>query len=145
MFRLLGRIIGRPSEDQLQTMGDRGALGEGAETSPAMAAASHIQSGRAALERGAMGEALHHFGQALELNPEARWAWHGRGDAMQLSGDHRGAEAAYGRAVALDPQCGLHLAGRANAVQAQGRAGEAEALWAEALRLDPTLTWMRQD
>ena len=112
--------------------------------SPALAAADHIQAGRRALESDALGEALHHFGQAIALHPEARWAWHGRGDALQLSGEHAQASAAYGRAVSLDPECGLHHAGQANALEAIGESAAAETAWSEALRLDPTLTWMRQ-
>jgi len=92
-----------------------------------------------------MGEALHHFGQAVQLNPEARWAWHGRGDALQLMGEHKDAEAAYAMAVSLKPECGLHHAGRSNALRGLGRSDEAAEIWDQALRLDPELVWMRQD
>ncbi len=143
LSRFLGRLLHRPSEDQLHTMAGRVSALDPTSASPALAAAGHIQAGRAALERGAMGEALHHFGQAIERYPEARWAWHGRGDALQFSGDHAGAEAAYGQAVDLDPECGLHHGGRANALAAQGQAEAAEEAWELALRLDPTLEWMR--
>lgn len=113
-------------------------------TSPTLAAADHITLGRRALETAAFGEALHHFGAALTLHPEARWAWHGRGDALQLSGDPTAAQRAYERAIHIDPDCGLHHAGQANALGAQGQSDAAELAWATALRLDPTLDWMRQ-
>jgi len=141
--RVLGRLFSRPSEHQLQSLaGRQSALSP--QTSPALAASDHIQRGRRALESEAFGEALHHFGQAIALHPEARWAWHGRGDALQLSGDVSAAQAAYDKAIALDPECGLHHAGRANALKAQDQVKAAEAAWSEALRLDPALQWMRE-
>jgi len=105
---------------------------------------THIERGRSALKAQDYAEALHCFGQAIQINDEARWAWHGRGDAMQLSGHHVEAERAYGSAMALDPSCGLHHAGHANALAALGRLEEANAAWTEALRLDPGLQWMRE-
>jgi tetratricopeptide (TPR) repeat protein len=140
--RLLGRLLPRPTEAQLMTLAGRqpGA----SPSSPALAAAEHIAQGRKALEAAAFGEALHHFGEALSLHPEARWAWHGRGDALQLSGEHAAAQRAYERAIHIDPECGLHHAGQANALGAQAQPDAARAAWATALGLDPTLEWMRE-
>jgi tetratricopeptide (TPR) repeat protein len=135
------RLVPRPSEATLAKLSDRD--GGTIPTSPAAIAAGHIQKGRAAFETGALGEALHQFGQAIQINTQARWAWHGRGDALQLS--HRPAEAleAYTHACELDPKCGLHQAGRSNALNALGRAEESAQAWTKALKLDPSLVWMR--
>ena len=140
--RLVGRLVQRPSDDQLHRLAGRTPIHRS--DSPALCAADHIQSGRAAIEANAFGEALHHFGQAIQVHPQARWAWHGRGDALQLSGDHAQARAAYERAISLDPSCGLHHAGRANALEATGKSTDAQAAWADALRLDPSLSWMKK-
>jgi tetratricopeptide (TPR) repeat protein len=131
----------RPSEAELARLSGRdgGVVG----TSPAAVAAGHIQKGRAAFEQGALGEALHYFGQAIAIDEQARWAWHGRGDALQLSERPADALAAYERACALDSDCGLHHAGRSNALAALGQDDSAESAWQEALRLDPSLVWMR--
>ena len=106
-------------------------------------AAGHIQKGRAAFEKGAFGEALHHFGQAIAIDDEARWAWHGRGDALQLSDQAKTALVAYERACELDPACGLHHAGRSNALAKLDQHEAAEEAWRKALTLDTTLGWMR--
>ena len=141
--RLAGRLLGRPTEDLLAELAqtDRRAAAPVAPIRPTVA--GQIRAGRRALDAGQLAEAAHHFGQAIELNPEATWAWHGRGDALQRLGDPAGALVAYTRAAELSPETGLHQGGRANALAALGRVDEAERSWAEALRLDPSLTWMR--
>ena len=139
--KLLGMLIRRPDDRELHALAGH-TTSEGS-THPTQAAADHIQKGRAALESEALGEALHHFGQAIACEPEARWAWHGRGDALQLSGQPAEAQRAYEHAIALDATCGLHHAGRANALKALGMDTEAQAAFEEALRLDPSLTWMQ--
>jgi tetratricopeptide (TPR) repeat protein len=105
----------------------------------------HLQRAREALAAGALGEALHHFGQRIGESPTDGWAWHGRGDSLQLMGEHQGALEAYDRAIELSPQTGLHHGGRANALGGLAREVEAEEAWTEALRLDPGLSWMRSD
>ena len=106
---------------------------------------NHLTSGRAALERGALGEALHHFGSRLEQAPEDNWAWHGRGDALQLTGQFKEALNAYEKAIKFGPSEGIHRGGQANALTGLGRLVDAENAWKDALRLDPSLTWMRSD
>ena len=142
---LLGRIIGRPSDALLSQLAakDRGGKQTLAD-SPLVRASHHIQLGQAAFASGAYGEALHHFGEALQGAPEAPWAWHGRGDALQLSGQHEAALSAYEQAIRFNAECGLHHAGRANSLSALGETSAAERAWTEALRLDPSLTWMRE-
>ena len=92
-----------------------------------------------------MGEALHHFGQRIQDAPEDSWAWHGRGDALQLMGEHAAALDAYQRAVEISENVGLHHGGVANALESLNRKSEAETHWKRALELDPGLTWMRQN
>lgn len=83
--------------------------------------------GRAAWSSGAFGDALHHFGEAISRDPKNAWAWHGRGDALQLLGAYADAEAAYAEAARLAPREALHHSGRANALSAQGDAAGAAA------------------
>ena len=103
----------------------------------------HLRRGREALEDGALGEALHHFGQRIQQAPQDNWAWHGRGDALQLMGEHQGAQEAYAQAIQLAPKEGLHHGGLANALSSLGQTQEAEQSWHRALALDPSLTWLR--
>lgn len=77
-----------------------------------------LSAGRAAFEAGHYADALHHFGTILEHDPDHPWAWHGRGDALQLLGSHAQALAAYRRAAALQPDEPLHRAGIENAQRA---------------------------
>ena len=143
---VLGRIIKRPSESLLTQLAsaDRTNPRPSRPESPLVAASHHIQLGQSAFDSGAFGEALHHFGEALKLAPEAPWAWHGRGDALQLSGQFEAALSAYDQAIAFDSSCGLHYAGRANALSALDQKEAAERAWKNALERDPTLTWMRE-
>lgn len=146
LLRVGRLLVGRPEEELLARLAaadrpglrapeQRWAEVEGAEL--------HIAAGRAAFAAGQHAEALFRFRLALERAPEAAWAWHGRGDALQLLGRPADALAAYTRAAALAPETGLHQAGMANALAALGRAEEAEQAWRRALSLDPTLGWMR--
>ena len=143
---VLGRVIGRPSETLLSKLAatDRGGSSPRSDDSPMVAASHHIQLGQAAFASGAYGEALHCFSEAIKLAPNASWAWHGRGDALQLSGDHEAALKAYEKAVNCDGNCGIHHAGKANSLAALGRMDESEQAWSAALERDPTLTWMRE-
>jgi tetratricopeptide (TPR) repeat protein len=141
----LGRIIGRPSEDLLSELAaaDRGSPNPSPSDSPMIEASHHIQLGQAAFALESYGEALHHFGKAIQLAPHASWAWHGRGDALQLSGEYDGALKAYEKAIENDERCGLHHAGKANSLDALGQHEAAKLAWENALRHDPSLTWMR--
>lgn len=146
LARGFGALLGRPSEDLLAELARRdrpGLRGHDDAGYPSAGAEAHIAAGRAAFAAGQHAEALFRFGQALEAAPGAAWAWHGRGDALQLLGQPSAALDAYDRAVALAPGTGLHHAGRANALTALGRAEEAELAFKEALALDSSLMWMR--
>ena len=84
-----------------------------------------LAAGRAAFTAGLYADALHHFGQVLQADPDHPWGWHGRGDALQLMGSHTDALAAYERAAALQPGEPLHTAGAARAREALREKGEA--------------------
>ena len=147
VVRIGGKLVGRPSDALLTALASRDRKGTSAtikQTPPLVTASHHIQQGQAAFANGAYGEALHHFGVAIEHAPDAAWAWHGRGDALQLSGQYEAALNAYEKAAAIDEACGLHHAGRANALASLGRIGEADEAWKTALDHDPSLTWMRE-
>lgn len=77
-----------------------------------------LTAGREAFAAGQYAEALHHFGQVLEMDPSHPWGWHGRGDALQLMGQHADAKDAYLRAAALQPDEPLHVAGAERAMTA---------------------------
>lgn len=142
--KVLGKIIGRPSESLLAELAAKDRPGPTATPdSPLLAASGHIQLGRTAFDAGDYGEALHCFSEAIRLAPEAPWGWHGRGDALQLSGQPAAALNAYERACELAPDVGIHHAGRANSLDAIGRASDADMAWNSALNLDPSLAWMR--
>jgi len=137
-MRLLGRILGRPDEELLHGLTGRLKGGPEGTTSTY---ATDLSAGRRAVETGQFGEALHHFKKAAEARPKEAWPWHGRGDALQLSGDAAGALAAYDEAVSRVPSLGLAHNGRGNALDALGRLDEAVAAWEKALELDPRLSW----
>ena len=77
-----------------------------------------LDAGRRAFVAGRYADALHHFGQVLDANPEHPWGWHGRGDALQLMGSHAAAREAYLRAAALQPGESLHAEGAERASRA---------------------------
>ena len=135
--------MGRPSESLLTELARKDRPGAPSqEPNPALQASHHIRLGQAAFESEDYAEALHCFAEAVRLAPHAPWAWHGRGDALQLSGDPKGALRAYEQACELDPETGLHHGGRANALEALGHSIEAQKAWKVALELDPNLVWM---
>lgn len=143
--RILGSIIGRPSEALLAELASKDRKPKaGRVDSPLVTAAHHIGLGQASFKADSFGEALHHFGEALNHAPESPWAWHGRGDALQLSGQHSAALAAYLQAIKFDDSCGLHHAGKANALTALGQIDKAELAWQAALERDSSLVWMQQ-
>ena len=142
LFRLGGRLLGRPDEEQLHELTGRTKGGPPGTASTAYAQA--LTAGRRAMETGEHGEALYQFGLAAEARPQEAWPWHGRGDALQLSGDHAGALAAYDAAVERVPGLALAHNGRGNALDGLGRLDEAVAAWQKALELDPRLSWPRR-
>ena len=140
LARLLGRLVRRPREADLEALA---RLDRGPRPATTPSTAPGLAHARRALAEGHLAEALHQFGVLLELDANNAWAWHGRGDALQLLGQPAEALAAYERACSLDPAEGLHHGGRANALGALGRSKDAATAWQQALRLDPSLTWMR--
>ena len=143
--RLAGRLVPRPSDTSLRTLArsDRPAPGIRVPTAAELGLQNHLEDGRQALGEGRLGDALHSFGQRVEEAPDDPWAWHGRGDALQLLADSEGARAAYGQALALQPQEGLHHMGLANALDALGDRAGADDHTSRALALNPSLSWMR--
>ncbi len=137
--RLMGPLLGRPTDIELTELARHDRPAPPIEI-PAFGP-DHLAEGRQALADGRHGEALHAFGTLLADDPDHAWAWHGRGDALQLLGDPAAALEAYSRAAHLQPRTGLHHGGRANALRALGE--DDTGAWAMALHLDPDLTWMR--
>lgn len=138
--------ITRPSEALLARLARRDRP---APTRPRLGLDAALNAGREAFQAGQYGEALHHFDQVLLGDPDAPWAWHGRGDALQLLGDPAGALDAYDHALASHPdrphtELALHQAGRSNALRALGHEPEAQLAWEQALSLDPSVRWMRE-
>ncbi len=135
LTRIAGRILGRPDEDLLHELTGRS---KGGSETDSGAYARHLEQGRRDLEAGRFGEALHHFALASEVQPEEAWPWHGRGDCLELSGDHLGALAAYDEALSRAPLALSHN-GRGNALECLGRVEEARAAWQSAVDLEPML------
>lgn len=144
LAQVVGRALPRPTDRSLTALArqDRPAPPIAVPTPQALGVVDHLEDGRRAVAEGRFGEALFHFGALVEERPDNAWAWHGRGDALQLLGDFEDALAAYDHAAKLQPSEGLHHGGRSNALRALGRISEADAARAEALRRDPGLTWM---
>lgn len=111
---VLRRILPRPSDSSLQALArpDRGPAPE-----ILLPDLPDIERARQAFATGAYGEALHLFGEILAVDATNPWAWHGRGDALQLLGQHAAALEAYERAHSLQPKEPLHEAGRQNALR----------------------------
>ncbi len=146
LARLMSPVVGRPTDALLVR------LARVARPSPPIEVPSaadlgiidHLDEGRRALSGGLHAEALFHFRERLRETGDADpWAWHGRGDALQLLAQPEDALNAYDRAVALQAGQGLHHMGRANALESLGRSAQADAATRRALVLDPTLTWVR--
>ena len=88
----LSRIFA-PSESQLQKLSQRDRAGLKI-TLPSIPI-STLERGRTAFQEAQYSEALFHFSQALQENPHSAWAWHGKGDALQLLGDYKEALKSY--------------------------------------------------
>lgn len=116
VVRIGRRLLARPSDATLSRLARRDRPGMSIPLPAGTVDA--LRAGRAAFEAGHYGDALHHFGVILEHDPEHPWAWHGRGDALQLMGSYQAALAAYTTAAALQPDEPLHRAGIANAQRA---------------------------
>ncbi len=100
--------------------------------------------------------------QSITLrNSNARWAWHGLGDACQFMSCYDEALQSYRYAYDLSmkdftstemlptdkmkKERGLHLAGIANALTCLGSIEEAELIWKQVLEFDPALQWMKEN
>jgi len=147
LARVVSPLLGRPSDALLTRLAkvDRPAPPIAVPTPEELGVVDHLAEGRRALGAGMYAEALFHFGERLSATSgtDAAWAWHGRGDALQLMGQSRDALVAYEQAVQLAPGEGLHHLGRANALDSLDRPTDANAATRTGLKLDPTLTWMR--
>jgi len=142
VLRVGGRLLGRPSEALLLALTGR-ARGGPAEADVREGGAA-LERGRRALDHGQFGEALVQFAAAARAAPRDPWPWHGRGDALQLSGDPAGALAAYDQALARVGELAVSHLGRGNALEGLGRIDEARAAWSAALTHDPGLHWAQE-
>lgn len=102
-----------------------------------------IEQGRKLFSEKKYAEALAQFSKAITINPHNPWAWHGRGDSLQLLGEYQGALEAYEKAISLASHEGIHHAGKANALHGLGRVAEGKRSWENALQRDPSLHWMK--
>ena len=132
-------MVPRPSDGTLTALArqDRPAPPIRVPTPAELGIVDHLEEGRRAFTRRRYGEALHHFGQLLETAPDHPWAWHGRGDALQLMGEHEAAGEAYRKAATIQPQEALHLLGLANAYESLNQAEDAVEARQQAAALSP--------
>jgi Flp pilus assembly protein TadD len=143
ILRAGGWFAGRPNEGLLHELTGRSKGGApGIREGDGFVA--HLEAGRRALETGQSGEALFRFSQAAIARDSDPWPWHGRGDVLQLAGDHVGAEQAYRGSIEREPALALSFNGLGNALKGQGDLGGATQAWERALELDPELTLARQ-
>ncbi|MCS6779005.1 MAG: tetratricopeptide repeat protein [Geminicoccaceae bacterium] len=96
-----------------------------------------LVSAAAALQRGALEEAIPWAERAIAIAPSDHRAHTVRGMAARAAGDLALAEAAYRRALALAPDDPAVAANLGNLLLALGRLEEALSLFARALRADP--------
>jgi len=143
-LRVGGRFVGRPSEPLLHELTGRskgGPEAEGQGSARAQAFSTMLADGRRALQDGHFGEALALFAQAAERDPADPWPWHGRGDALQLSGQYADALDAYRASLERAPDLALSHCGAGNALEGLRQISEAREAWDRALALDPDNTW----
>ena len=131
----------RPTDDCLRKLSAK-------QRTPMAISLPNVQPGPVELGRTLFGEkkyaqALAQFSKAVTINPHNPWAWHGRGDSLQLLGEHQGSLEAYEKAISLASHEGIHHAGKANALHGLGRTEEGEQSWQHALQRDPSLHWMK--
>lgn len=138
-LKLGGRLLARPNEPLLHELTGRSKGGEPDAVGPGFP--ELLQSGRQALSDGHLAEAMALFAQAAEQNPDDPWPWHGRGDALQLSGEFDGALGAYDAALERDESLAISWSGRGNALEGLGRLDEAAESWRRALVIEPGLRW----
>ena len=137
LSRIGGWLAPRPTDAQLDQLArvDRPAPPVVIPSAAELGIVDHLGEGRAAFADRRYGEALHSFGEHATAYPDDPWGWHGRGDALQLLGEHAAALDAYEKAASLHRREPLHHAGRANALTSLGRAAEADSAFDESRRL----------
>ena len=120
-----------------------------------------VEEGRKLLAAQKYEEAYMVFQSITLRNSNARWAWHGLGDACQFMSCYDEALQSYRYAYDLSiknftsteilptdklkKERGLHLAGIANALTCLGNIEEAELMWKQVLEFDPALQWMKEN
>ena len=120
-----------------------------------------VEEGRKLLAVQKYKEAYVVFQSITLRNSNARWAWHGLGDACQFMSCYDEALQSYRYAYDLSmknftstgilptakmkKERGLHLAGIANALTCLGSIEEAELMWKQVLEFDPALQWMKEN
>jgi len=134
-----GRLISRPSDEELSEHSGRIRGGEEGQT-----AVAALEAGRRALGDGHFAEALIQFSLAIERDEESAWAWHGKADAFHLAGQPGSALECYERSLSIEADNPLGHLGRGNALEALGRYQEAGSAWQSALDLDPDLEWAQK-
>lgn len=139
LYVRLSRIFA-PSESQLQKLSQKDRAG--LKITLPVIPISNLERGRTAFQEAQYSEALFHFSQALQENPHSAWAWHGKGDALQLLGDYKEALKSYEQAIQMSPQRLIHQAGKANALRGLGLENEYQQLRAKVLSSDSSLLWM---
>lgn len=104
-----------------------------------------LELGREAFQKKQYSEALFHFSKAISENPQSAWAWHGKGDALQLLGDYKKALECYEQAIQFHPERPIHQAGKANAIKGLGFEDEYKQLRSKVLSMEPSLGWMLEE
>lgn len=104
---------------------------------------SLLDEGRNFLTQGQYTQALACFSILIQKSPHNEWAWHGKGDALQMLGAYSEAEKAYRESITLAPDVALHWGGLANALFGQKNYEEANIIWKKTQEMDPSLSWMR--
>jgi len=141
LIRITNKI--RPSEDQLRKLSRKDRPGLDINLPPIEP--STLEKGRHAFQQGEYAEALHLFSLTTKSDPNNAWGWHGRGDALQLLGDYKGALSAYEKAISLQPHTALHYGGKANTLRGLQRHREFEVAKQRALELDASVGWLFSD
>ena len=104
---------------------------------------SLLEEGRRFLTQKQYTQALACFSILIQQDPNHEWAWHGKGDALQLLGKYEQAEKSYRNSITIAPNVALHWGGLANSLFGQKNYDEANIVWKKTQEMDPSLSWMR--
>jgi tetratricopeptide (TPR) repeat protein len=96
-----------------------------------------FSNGMSALLRREMVDALVLFEEAIALDPEFAYPWHGKGYVLSDQKRYDEALAAYEKAIALDPKDAYPWSGKGDVLREQKRYDEALAAYEKAIALDP--------